>query len=224
MSGWTHEAMPPEGLVYEGVAPASRTDGAAGADDGGEAVWRTERYFGETGAQSSVVPALDAALGIGMSEDELLPYLLAMREYMPPEHAAFIDALERGPRLREAVRRANDDALTAAYDRCVSALVAFRKLHFELAFTYVRQWDSRKDDEIQGTGGTPARPLCRTCASTGAPPMRRSSTLGHAAARMRGRRPPREGRCARAGASAPCSRRRLLTPQPARPVEDGAFI
>ena len=92
---------------------------------------------------------------------ELLPYLLAMREYMPPEHAAFIDALERGPRLREAVRRANDDALTAAYDRCVSALVAFRKLHFELAFTYVRQWDSRKDDEIQGTGGTPFMPYLR---------------------------------------------------------------
>ena len=162
MSGWTHEAMPPEGLVYEGVAPASRTDGAAGADDGGEAVWRTERYFGETGAQSSVVPALDAALGIGMSEDELLPYLLAMREYMPPEHAAFIDALERGPRLREAVRRTNDDVLTAAYDRCVSAAGRLQdELHFELAFTYVRQWDSRKDDEIQGTGGTPFMPYLR---------------------------------------------------------------
>ncbi len=49
----------------------------------------------------------------------------------------------------------------AAYDRAVAALVAFRKLHFELAFTYVRQWDSRKDDEIQGTGGTPFMPYLR---------------------------------------------------------------
>ena len=39
--------------------------------------------------------------------------------------------------------------------------VAFRKLHFELAFTYVRQWDSRKDEEIQGTGGTPFMPYLR---------------------------------------------------------------
>ena len=152
MSGWTHESMPAAGLAYEGV-PA-----AAGA---GAGPWRAERYFGETGAQSSVVPALDAALGVGMSEDELLPYLLQMRLYMPPEHAAFIEALERGPPLRDAVIRADDAALTAAYDRCVAALVAFRKLHFELAYTYVRKWDARKDDEIQGTGGTPFMPYLR---------------------------------------------------------------
>ena len=85
----------------------------------------------------------------------------ASRGASHPAQSQYIDALERGPRLREAVRRANDYALTAAYDRCVSALVAFRKLHFELAFTYVRQWDSRKDDEIQGTGGTPFMPYLR---------------------------------------------------------------
>ena len=107
------------------------------------------------------MPALDAALGIGMSEDELLPYLLAMRSYMPPEHAAFIAALERGPPLRDSVLGQASPRLTAAYDRCVAALVAFRKLHFELAFTYVRKWDSRKDEEIQGTGGTPFMPYLR---------------------------------------------------------------
>ena len=78
-------------------------------------------------------------------------------------------------------------SLISAYDRCVSALVAFRKLHFELAYTcvrpaarsslderspppaststrlgrYVRQWDARKDDEIKGTGGTPFMPYLR---------------------------------------------------------------
>ena len=107
------------------------------------------------------MPALDAALGIGMSEDELLPYLLAMRSYMPPEHAALIEALERGPPLREAVLAQAAPRLTAAYDKCVAALVTFRKLHFELAYTYVRQWDSRKDEDIQGTGGTPFMPYLR---------------------------------------------------------------
>ena len=171
MSGWTHESMPQEGLSYAGVParPARQADADGGGGGGGgghgaaasKSGLRCERYFGETGAQSSVVPALDAALGIGMSEDDLLPYLLAMRSYMPPEHAAFIEALERGPDLRDAVVGAADAGLTTAYDRVVAALVSFRKLHFELAFTYVRQWDSRKDDEIQGTGGTPFMPYLR---------------------------------------------------------------
>ena len=63
-----------------------------------------------------------------------------------------------GPRRAAHLAACNTQA---AYDRAVAALVAFRKLHFELAFTYVRQWDSRKDDEIQGTGGTPFMPYLR---------------------------------------------------------------
>merc|ERR1719199_14449 len=97
-------------------APA---EDARGAKPTSTSMWRVEQYFGETGAQSSVVPALDAALGIGMSEDKLLPYLMAMRLYMPPEHASFLNALERGPKLRDAVVKISDPALTAAYDRSV---------------------------------------------------------------------------------------------------------
>ena len=44
-----------------------------------------------------------------MSEDDLTPYLVAMRSYMPPEHAAFIAALEAGPDLRGAVVAADDE-------------------------------------------------------------------------------------------------------------------
>ena len=80
---------------------------------------------------------------------------------MPPEHAAFLDALERAPPLRDAVLAYAEPTLTAAYDRCVAALVTFRKLHFELAYTYVRQWDSRPDDDIKGTGGTPFMPYLK---------------------------------------------------------------
>ena len=81
---------------------------------------------------------------------------------MPPQHAAFVVALEaRGATLRDAVVDASDEELTRAYDACVGALVTFRKLHFELAYTYVRQWDERPDDEIQGTGGTPFMPYLR---------------------------------------------------------------
>ena len=106
MSGWTADAMPEEGLTCKGVeacrAPRRRHETTAGRRKGlayGGVLWRT-------GAQSSVVPALDAALGVGFSEDELLPYLLAMREYMPPRHAEFIRALERAPSLRTRSSRA----------------------------------------------------------------------------------------------------------------------
>lgn len=163
MSGWTADAMPEEGLTYEGVEGVPRTETAARGDGkgGGRGGWRTEAYFGETGAQSSVVPALDAALGVGFSEDELLPYLLAMREYMPPRHAEFIRALERAPSLRDAVVASGDAELQEAYNRCIEGLVHFRKLHFELAYTYVRQWDQRPDEEIKGTGGTPFMPYLK---------------------------------------------------------------
>ena len=51
--------------------------------------------------------------------------------------------------------------LVEAYNRCVQGLVLFRSVHFELAFAFVRKWDGRKDDEIQGTGGTPFMPYLR---------------------------------------------------------------
>ena len=132
MSGWTADAMPPEGLAYEGVPPSApseaNSDGAdvttddadvtadAGADaDAAAAAWRTERYFGETGAQSSVVPALDAALGVGFSEDELLPYLLAMRECSPgPPTRALLTSL--------ASSRSIERTAHAARPHCVPSL------------------------------------------------------------------------------------------------------
>ena len=108
-----------------------------------------------------MVPALDAALGVGFSEDALLPYLLAMRDYMSPLHADLLRALERAPPMRPVVLASDDPALRAAYNRCIDGLVRFRKLHFELAYTYVRQWDTRPDEEIKGTGGTPFMPYLK---------------------------------------------------------------
>ena len=80
---------------------------------------------------------------------------------MPPRHAEFIRALERAPSLRDAVVASGDAELQEAYNRCIEGLVHFRKLHFELAYTYVRQWDQRPDEEIKGTGGTPFMPYLK---------------------------------------------------------------
>ena len=48
-------------------------------------------YRGETGAQSSIMPTLDGALGIEHTKDSLRHYLNEMRDYMPKEHRQFIE-------------------------------------------------------------------------------------------------------------------------------------
>jgi indoleamine 2,3-dioxygenase len=72
MSGWRNNPALPQGLTYEGVAPQEHlhlditAGGAAywhGGGGSGDGALRLQLY-GETGAQSSVVPAFDIALGV----------------------------------------------------------------------------------------------------------------------------------------------------------------
>src|SRR5580704_16419016 len=77
--GWRNHPDLPDGVIYEGVE-AYRG--------------RPQQFRGETGAQSSIVPALDAMLGVSHQNDMLSLYLQEMRAYMPPEHRAFIESLE----------------------------------------------------------------------------------------------------------------------------------
>ncbi len=140
--GWKNHPDLPEGVIYEGVEAY-----------GGQ----PQLFRGETGAQSSIVPALDAMLGVGHKEDVLSSYLREMRAYMPPPHRAFIEALEGRESVRPFVQRAGRRALTSAYNACVEALENFRALHFEYASTYIfqqAQTDSKNPHAV-GTGGTP---------------------------------------------------------------------
>lgn len=126
-----------------------------------------ETYDGETGAQSSVIPAIDAALGLRCDDlggdakaASLVPYLMRMRDYMPPAHAQLIADLEApGHRLRQFC--AQHRSLVDAFDATVHALADFRALHLGLAFRFVRQWDDRSDDDVLGTGGTAFMPYLR---------------------------------------------------------------
>ena len=140
--GWKNHPDLPEGVIYEGVEAY-----------GG----RPQQFRGETGAQSSIVPALDAMLGVGHKEDVLSTYLQEMRNYMPPAHRAFIEALEKRASVRPFAQRAGRRALTSAYNACVDALENFRSLHFEYAATYIFQQaqTDAKNPHAVGTGGTP---------------------------------------------------------------------
>ncbi|MGA7796230.1 MAG: hypothetical protein WCA19_24625 [Candidatus Acidiferrales bacterium] len=140
--GWKNHPDLPEGVIYDGVEAY-----------GG----RPQQFRGETGAQSSIVPALDAMLGVGHKEDMLSTYLKEMRNYMPPAHRAFLSALEKRASVRPFAQRAGRRALTSAYNACLDALENFRSLHFEYAATYIFQQaqTDAKNPHAVGTGGTP---------------------------------------------------------------------
>jgi indoleamine 2,3-dioxygenase len=88
-----------------------------------------------------------------------------MRDYMPPRHRAFLQALEQAtdglgrPVLSGYVRdrkfRRSD--LWAAYCACVDLLVQFREIHIGYADSYIyRQHQSHASNPTAvGTGGTP---------------------------------------------------------------------
>ena len=143
--GWRDHPALAEGVVYEGV------NEFAGAP---------QRFRGETGAQSSIMPVIDATLGITHSEDSLVAYLREMREYMPPRHRDLIAYIERSSHVRDTVERSGSSAAVAAYNGCIERIAAFRGTHLEYAGRYVyrqsRAWAA--NPATVGTGGTPFIP------------------------------------------------------------------
>ncbi len=147
LHGWANHPLLPTGIIYEGVT--------AYGD-------KPQMFRGETGAQSSIVPALDAALAITHAEDLLRTYLQEMRDYMPPKHRGFVEAIETGPSIRDFVLRHRRRAprLREAYNAAVDALAQFRATHLEYAHNYiVKQAQGRPQNPRDvGTGGTPLIP------------------------------------------------------------------
>lgn len=140
--GWKNHPDIPEGVVYAGVE---------------EYRGRPQQFRGETGAQSAIVPSLDATLGVRHKEDELSSYLREMRTYMPPAHRAFIESLEARTPVRPFVKHADRRSLNEAFNACVETLEAFRSLHLEYAASYIfrqAQTDAKNPHAV-GTGGTP---------------------------------------------------------------------
>lgn len=103
---------------------------------------------GGSGAQSSVVPALLAALGIDHEQSDLTRHLDSMRIYMPLQHQQQIDSWHGSP-LRAYV--ASKLLLKDAYNHCLRQLMTFRRAHLYFARTYIFE----KSTTPVGTGGTP---------------------------------------------------------------------
>jgi indoleamine 2,3-dioxygenase len=140
--GWKNNPALPDGVIYEGVD---------------EYQGKGQKFRGETGAQSAIVPALDGVLAIEHERDELRDYLMEMRQYMPPKHVKFIEAVENGPRVRDFVFKLNNNAIKNVFNECVSLVADFRALHLEYAGTYIHAQAQKTpgNPSAVGTGGTP---------------------------------------------------------------------
>lgn len=147
--GWKNNPALPDGLLYDGVD-----------EYGGQ----PQVFAGETGAQSSIVPALDAFLGVGHFDDPLRPYLLDMRTYMPPAHRGFVADLEGTASIAKYIHtHRTNEGLREAFNACVTWLERFRTKHLEYAATYVfKQAQTNPGNPTTiGTGSTPFLPYLK---------------------------------------------------------------
>ena len=141
--GWKNNPALPQGLIYEGVEAY-----------GG----RPQQFRGETGAQSAIVPTMDALFNITHASDLLREYLLEMRDYLPPKHRAFVEIVEQRSKLRDFVRQRRQylPELKNLYNGCLSLIEQFRTKHLEFAHRYIhKQAAEAYNDTNIGTGGTP---------------------------------------------------------------------
>lgn len=142
--GWKDNVVFPNGLIYEGVAEYSGIP---------------QKFKGETGAQSTIIPALDATLNITHKDNPLKQHLMEMRNYMPPQHRKFLETLDKGTSVREFVKqnRKKYQSLRDTYNNCIKLIARFRKTHLSYAAHYIQKQipHSEANPTEIGTGGTP---------------------------------------------------------------------
>ena len=125
---------------------------------------KPQTFRGETGAQSSLVPAIQAALGVVHSDSILTQHLDDLRNYMPLNHRKYLASLDASTPpynfsfpdpsqtdVRKRVLTINDKGLNAQYNECIEQLWKFRNMHLQYAVEYIHN----KVSDPKGTWGTP---------------------------------------------------------------------
>ena len=139
--GWKNNPATPNGVIYEGVEEYGGTP---------------QLFRGETGAQSSIVPALDALLGVTHSTDPLKEYLDEMRLYMPKEHRNLLNDLDQWSENNRS-NSITEDSSVVLSDEIIKEVHAFRNKHLEYARIYIHEQSlsNQNNSNVVGTGGTP---------------------------------------------------------------------
>ncbi|MFM5885040.1 MAG: hypothetical protein ACKOQ3_06910 [Novosphingobium sp.] len=140
--GWANNPALDGGLVYDGVAKY-----------GG----KPQALRGQTGSQSSIVPAMDALFGVRHSDDPLKAFLDELHHYRPVRHRRFIEDVGARSQLRAFVEQAGSQPLKDAFNANLEQVARFRTRHLEYAASYINRQASAVpgNDPDVGTGGTP---------------------------------------------------------------------
>ena len=140
--GWKNNPALPDGLIYESCFDE-----------------KPQLFRGETGAQSSIVPTLDALLNVEHERDELREYLDEMKSYMPPSHRELIKFIEDTSKVKQQV--SSNKMLMELYDDCCQEISIFRSQHLRYAADYIHNQSTKSTlfgsggSKVRGTGGTP---------------------------------------------------------------------
>ena len=139
--GWKNNPATPEGVIYEGVEQFAE---------------EPQLFRGETGAQSSIVPALDALLGVTHSDDPLRAYLDEMRLYMPKEHRELLNGLDKWSEKNRSKLNIDEES-AKVINNLIKEVHIFRNKHLEYARVYIYEQSltNNSNSNIVGTGGTP---------------------------------------------------------------------
>lgn len=102
------------------------------------------QYRGETGAQSSILPALTSLMKIPHKPTALTNHLQDMRNYMPAQHRAVLAEIEALPDFAP-------NATPERFNEVLEAMATFREVHHGWAKDYIAD----REPDPRGTGGTP---------------------------------------------------------------------
>ncbi|KAF2725465.1 hypothetical protein K431DRAFT_309104 [Polychaeton citri CBS 116435] len=133
--GITNQSMFPDGVVYEGInndEPLS--------------------FRGESGANDSMIPLLDALLQIPMPDNPLTKHLVEFRSYRPKPHREFL-AWVREMADAAGVRNfcEGDPETAVLYLRLLNNVRSFRWRHW----LFAREYIIRRSSHPTATGGSP---------------------------------------------------------------------
>lgn len=102
---------------------------------------------GPSGAQSSVLPALDAILGIEHSNQKIITMADKLFQYMPAAERNLILQMRQNS-IKDIIKHSAIPDLKTAWQQAVSVVGEFRLQHIQLAAKYTA-------GAMTGTGGTP---------------------------------------------------------------------
>ena len=173
-----HDLRLPEAPDPAPGVPSAFT--AASGDRSSHGPFAVLALSGASGAQSSLLPSIDAFLGVPYAASavarteagKFVAQLQGYRHHMPPQHRALIANFEAGHTARHFISAVDEEQalqgdklqqtdlaelveLKRAYNQSIEHLLSFRQKHVGFASMYIKRMAQRAGGSVpRGTGGS----------------------------------------------------------------------